>query len=153
MKNTIKLIIALLLILFLSSCISDSNYNIDELIKELNEKYDYNLQTEDFSIFEDEPYKYNTIIETNILITLYCNANNEIEQCTITSEKNTESFNRISKHITEILTKKSNYKDQNNSEYNGWKIITIENKIGKTILINKSDNKIHKTNTQKEITK
>ncbi len=149
MKNTLKVLISLILILILTSCESDSNYDVNELLTELNEKYEYDFQYEDFTIIKNKNYIYSTIVDKKLLLTLYCNNNCEIEQCIITSEKEAESINKLCQHLVSILIEEDEIIKYNDQEYNGWRIKRIENKAGVTVIINRTNNQIHENHYPK----
>lgn len=146
MKNTIKVIISLILIFILTSCESDSNYDVNELLTAMNEKYEYDFQYEDFTITKNKNYIYSTIVNKNILLTFYCNNNCEIEQCTITSEEDSDLLNKLCQQIATIMVGDIDNFNIYDSEYNGWKIKRNENKAGITVIINRTNNQIHDNN-------
>lgn len=147
MKNVIKFIISFTLLLCLNSCFSESCDNVDEFIKKLNKETEYDLNMDDFTVNKKDFYMYSTVINRNILLTLYCNEKNEIIMGTVTAkEKTAEEFEKIWTSTALILTKQEQTEPDRiaeKAELNGWCIKEIRNTSGTVILISKIDDTIH----------
>lgn len=147
MKRTLQFIFALIFIIFLNSCVSESNFNLDEILEELNNKYDYDLIFEDFTISKEEYYIYRATINKNLLLCFYCNNQNEIIQCTVTTDiKPTYDYNKLWQSIASILTSAETEELKqalNKNEINGWILQKNESIIGTTIIINRADDPIN----------
>lgn len=150
MKQTLQFIFALILIICLNSCKSESIYDLNELLEQLNTTYEYNLVFEDFTVTKDDFFIYSTVIDKNLLLCFYCNNQNEIIQCTITTDiKPTNDFEKMWQSIGSILTSaeiEEIKKISSKNKVNGWNFQKNENDIGTTIIINRYDNPINSNN-------
>lgn len=147
MKNTIKIIISLALLLCFNSCVSESSDNVDEFVQKLNQKTEYELDTDDFTVTKKEYYIYSTVINHNTLLSLYCNSRNEIEMGTVTTNgSDSEEFKNLWKLTAFYLIEPKQVQLESikeNSEIDGWNIKEINNNSGTVILISKAENDIH----------
>lgn len=150
MKQILQFIIAIILIICLNSCRSEGNYDLNELLEQLNTTYKYNLIIEDFTVTKDDCFIYSTVIDKNLLLSFYCNNQNEIIQCTITTDvKPTNDFDKMWQSIGSILTSAETEEIKNISSKNkikAWNFKKIENDIGTTVIINRYDNPINSNN-------
>lgn len=147
MKNTIKFILSLTLLLCLNSCVSENSDNVNEFIQKLNRTTEYDLDVDSFIVTKKEYYIYSTVMNHNILLSLYCNDKNEIEMGTVTTnESNSEEFKSFWKSTAFYLIEPKEVQLESikeNSEINGWYIKEVKNNSGTVILISKAENDIH----------
>lgn len=147
MKNTFKFILSLTLLLCLNSCVSESNDNVDEFVQKLNQKTEYELDTDDFTVTKKDYYIFSTVINHNILLSLYCNDKNEIVMSTVTTNKNnTDEFNNIWRTTASCIINSEQVQTERikvNTEFGGWCVKEIQNSTSTVILISKAENDIH----------
>ncbi len=154
MKKTIlSFIMIFIMLISLTSCKSESEINIQELIQKLNSNHNYNFDIKNFNIEQHENIIYHTMIDNKTLLSFYSNKENEIIQCTLSSFdiKNEENF----KLITDIGTNLTNFeiksfekmlinaKNNGQNSENGWCITIIENELAITYIINHTSNTIN----------
>ncbi len=161
LKKTFFISLILIILLIFSSCNSYSETNIHELIKKINSDYGYNLSINDFQIEKKDRIIYHKITDDKSILSLYCNKNNEIIQCTlscfdINSDVQFNLFSTIGSTLTNInidnlkkVLDKAEVSKQINQ--NGWCISVIKNSLCITYVINHESAKIN--NNQKSTLK
>ena len=157
MNKTLKIISTVILLLtIMTSCTSESQKNINELLNELNKNYGYDFKAEYFTIEKKENIIYHIMTDNNTLYSLYSNKNGEIIQCTLSSfDKNSKKNYNLLINTGVILTNQTQ-KDfstfiKNAQEYgkykkNGWTVVLISHTTADTFIINKSGNPINHNN-------
>ena len=146
MNKTLKIISTVILLLtIMTSCTSESQKNINELLNELNKNYGYDFKAEYFTIEKKQNIIYHIMTDNNTLYSLYSNKNGEIIQCTLSSfDINNPDNCKIMSAIGSILTQEkeknieSILKDpHNHTGFNkhNWKIYIVKNSLGITYII------------------
>ncbi len=144
----LKIIFPLLIIIFLTACVGQRQFNIDELLKKYNSITESELKSSMFTVFESgDNYVYKKI-ENGALLCLYAAENGEIIQCTVTvksgSENNFDSFCISTiEAFTGFSAEKSEkfFKDTGTS--GKYKLTINDYKIGKTMILNKIGNELN----------
>lgn len=146
MLKKINLICILLVILFnFSSCMYDSDIGMYELVAAINTQHGYKIDTDDFLIEKKENIIYHKMTDNNTLLSLYCNKNGVIIQCTlscfdINNHTSLELLSAIGSVLTNVSVEnfKTSVKKVEYSEkatINGWNITFIKNSLGITYII------------------
>lgn len=157
MNKTLKIISTVILLLtIMTSCTSESQKNINELLNELNENYGYDFKAEYFTIEKKENIIYHIMTDNNTLYSLYSNKNGEIIQCTLSSfDKNSKKNYNLLIDTGVILTNQTqkdfstfikNVQEYGKYEKNGWTVVLISHTTADTFIINKSGNPINHNN-------
>lgn len=148
-KKISVILTTITIVLSLTACQSNSEKNINELIKTLNAEYQYSLDISNFIIEKNENIIYHKISDNNNILSLYCNKSGKIIQCTLSSfDINNPDNCKIISAIGSILAQEKyesiesilNSSD-NNITYNknNWQIFTVKTSLGITYVI-KQDN-------------
>ncbi len=157
MERFFAVILTIIVVFTLSGCNNESNSDINEFLKIFNTYGEYGLNSSDFTVIENEEnYVSSVLIDDEPLISLYADSNNEIVQCTVTTDKrNKEKYYKICKDVFSTLTG-ADEKDSDRTikslkitqqeKYDGWLITEIVNEIGSTFIVNRENNELN-TNT------
>ncbi len=153
MKKTFSILILSIMIFSFTSCEKEKIYNSEEFLKELNILGNYTLESKDFTITKNEFFIYSLIINEHILLTLYANENNNIIQCTITTDiEPNEAYHCLCENSCTVITgcdredcKKiiNEIKNAEKKEFNGWLLTNQKTEIGSTLIINRINNEIN----------
>ena len=100
----IKSIGIVIMLVFLTSCMSTDQKNIHELIKSVNESDNMSLKFEDFTLTQGEELTYSYLTDGNSLISLYSSSTGDIIRCSVTGEKKNEEFLTTCKAIVSAFT-------------------------------------------------
>lgn len=144
----LKLALIPILILMLTSCVSNDEKNIHEFIKLINSQGQAELTAEDFKITKDNGLQYSYMADENTLITLYSDESGGIFQCSVTSDGKSNLNRQWYTTLTKCLSGLSEAECENAIEAAqssgqstlGIYLITYRNyKIGNTLIINRKD--------------
>lgn len=152
--NKIVSIITITIFLFsLSSCKSETEKDIHELIKGLNSIYNYSFEYDDFTIEKRENIIYHIMTDNGSLLSLYSNKEKEIIQCTLSgfNINNSENLKIISEIGTILCNKNASTikkmldtaKTNVRCQLNGWNIAVIQNQNFTTYIINRVNSKLN----------
>lgn len=141
----IKFFSLILCLILLTSCTSNSKADVNILLS----RFDESLSFEAFKItYENNRYKYSSMIDSNTLLCIYTDKDGIAVQCTLTCEKESKGFNKSCIKLTEAFTclnegeSKKLLNDAikdgraDNGEYN---LVFERNKLGTVFIINNSD--------------
>ncbi len=156
MKNSIIIILTSIFILLFCACENKSNYDLNEFLISFNKNGGYDFKAADFTVTKETDYIYSVLTDNNTLLTLYANDNNEIIQCTVTTNKNeNKNYYKLCNEVLRTITKSSSEDSQKNinkvrtlkkAEYNGWLLTEIKSEIGTVFLINRQTNELNTNN-------
>ncbi len=147
----LKIIFPLLIILLLPACVGQKQLNIDELLKKYNKITGSELKSTMFNVYKaDENYVYKRV-ENGTLLCLYSDKDGEIIQCTVTAKHNgSQDFDSICISIIEAFADMSAEESEkflkNPGESGKYKLIINDYQIGKTMILNRIDNKLNTNN-------
>lgn len=152
-KSIITIIFSGVLLISLSSCQKESRENINELINELNKNQNYCFDLNQFTIEEKENVIYHSMLDNDTLLSFYCNKQNEINQCTLSSFniKNIENYKliiNIGTILSDINVKDfqeftNEAKKKGYNTKNGWRLSIIENNLAVTYILNQTTDSIN----------
>lgn len=152
------IILAIFIIVSLTSCTSTDKQDINEFIKRYNKISESAISKESFlAVKENKLIKHSIILQKNTILTLVSNENCEINECAITAlnenlnnmfTDNCINILRTICHCDEITADKliSESKDKEINTDN-YKIMTNHDKLQTTVIItiNKKDDSFNKT--------
>lgn len=147
----LKIIFPLLIIIFLTACVSQKQLNIDELLKKYNSITESELKSSMFTVFESGNNFVYKKIENGALLCLYAAEDGEIVQCTVTVKSGNENnFDSLCKTMTEAFTGFSAEESEKFFKSTGtsgkYKLTINDYTIGKTMILNELGNELN-TNT------
>lgn len=154
MKRIIRMICILCYILTtFNACYSTNNDDVNEIIGLLNSNNEYNLHISDFTVLKKDYYIYSKALNDNLLLVFYCDNNNEIVQCTVTTNSVPDTkYYSLCRDISQYISKSTvgninDFIDKINNcqaeKINGWYTNTIKNNVGVTFIINRINNDIN----------
>lgn len=148
--------VTLIIVLIFCSCAKQNERNIDEFIDEMNEISQTELSAEDFGVVLGERTEYKYMFDNHSLMCLYADGNGAIVQCTVTTDAAAdETFLKRCALAAKILTGCDadtaqklceTAKKSGQTESGRFKVIFNDYKVGRTMIINHTDDEIN-TNT------
>ncbi len=146
-KKALVSVTLLSVMLVFTSCRTDSEYSFHRLIEKLNSEYGYSFKESDFITEKKENIIYQKMTDNKTMLSLYCNKNSEIIQCTLSSFdiNNSDNLKTISTIGSILTNEKKEYIESklknpdNNFNFckNNWNIKVVKNQIGITYIISK----------------
>ncbi|MDD6276630.1 MAG: hypothetical protein PUB20_07400 [Clostridia bacterium] len=156
MKNlnrTVLLTVTAALILTITSCSKQSVFDINGFVKEMNENSQDEICAEDFTVVRSDRTEYSYMYDNHTLLTLYADDDGSIVQCTVTSDSAADEVFIVRCALAgKILMNCSNdeakklceaAKKSRSVEYGAYKIIFNDYTVGRTMIINRSDDEIN----------